>query len=92
VQRPKTSSSAPTTRRSACSGSADTAGPSAPTTTASTASAAAVPVSADRQCLVVPAASTMVVASTASTAQARKTATNRAQAPAVIVPPLRGRV
>ena len=40
-----------------------------------------IPVVADRQSLAVPAARTIVVASTASTAQARKTAMNRAPAP-----------
>ncbi len=39
-----------------------------------------MPVIAERQSLAVPAASTMVVASTASTAQARKTAMNNALA------------
>ena len=46
--------------------------------TASTASAATVPVPAERQSRAVPAASTIVVASTASTTQARKTAINNA--------------
>ena len=77
---PKTSSSAPTTTRSPRSGICDTAGPSAATMTASSASAAPVPRPAERQSLAVPAASTIVVASTASTAQARNTAMNSALA------------
>src|SRR6266568_292288 len=78
---PKTSSSAPTNSRSACSGSALTAGPSAAVMTASTTIAASRPALAERQSRAVPAASTMVVASTASTAHARNTAMNSAAAP-----------
>ena len=48
--------------------------------TASSASAPPVPRPAERQSRAVPAASTIVVASTASTAQARKTAMNSALA------------
>src|SRR5215469_16438623 len=77
---PKTRSSAPTTTRRAVIGIASTAGPRIATTTASTASADTVPVPADRQSRAVPAASTMVTASTASTAQARNTAINNALA------------
>src|SRR6266702_4546504 len=78
---PKTSSSAPTNSRSACSGSALTAGPSAAVMTASTTIAASRPALAERQSRAAPAASTMVVASTASTAHARNTAMNSAAAP-----------
>ncbi len=72
------------TSRKPVSGNADTAGPSAATTTPRTASAASVPAPAERQSRAVPAASTIVVASTPSTAQARNTATNSAPAPPVI--------
>ena len=49
--------------------------------TASTTSAHPAPMSVDRHSRVVPAASTIVVASTASTTHARKTATNKAPLP-----------
>src|SRR5213593_218486 len=58
-------------------GSAVSAGPSAATIAASTSRAAATPVQAERQPRVIPAASTIVSASTPSTALAKKTATNR---------------
>ena len=74
--RPNAASSAPTTSRSALSGSRDSAGPSTAVITASTASAAPRPCSAGRQPRVSPAASTMVRASTASTAHATKTVRN----------------
>ncbi len=51
--------------------------------TASTTRADTMPVVAERQSRAVPAASTIVVASTASTAQARNTAMNSAPAPMV---------
>src|SRR5581483_4226617 len=79
--RPKTSSRPPTTRRSPASGIAVTAGPSSATTPASDASPTATPVRAERQSRLVPAASTIVSASTASTAQARKTDTNKNSVP-----------
>ena len=68
------------TRRRAPVGIAVSAGPRAATTTARSAMAAAAPYPADLQSRAVPAASTMVVASTASTAEARNTARNSAPA------------
>ncbi len=59
-------------------GSAVRAGPSAATIAASTRVAAPTPNSAERQLRVTPTASTIVNASTASTAQARNTDTARA--------------
>ncbi len=56
------------------------AGPTAATTTASTTRATAMPWKVDRHSLVRPAASTMVSASTASTAQATKTVRTSATA------------
>ena len=73
--RPKISSRPPTARRSTSIGSDVSAGPSAATITASASAAAATPPSAEDQLRVVPTASTMVSASTASTAQARNTDT-----------------
>ena len=70
--RPKTSSSAPTTSRSASIGICCSAGPSAATSTASTTVAAPTPISVERQPRTVPTPSTIVSASTISTAQARK--------------------
>ncbi len=74
---PNTSSSPPTTTRSALIGTAVRAGPSAATITARASVAAATPVSDQRQLRVMPTASTIVSASTASTAQARNTETAR---------------
>src|SRR3954470_13371615 len=74
--RPKISSSAPTTRRSASIGMALTAGPSAATAAVRASSPVALPARAVRQPRASPAASTIVTASTPSTAVARKTATN----------------
>src|SRR4051794_8539203 len=74
---PKTSSSPPTTMRSASNGSEAIAGPSATVTSASETSAAATPISVERQPRVVPTASTMVRASTISTALARKAERNK---------------
>src|SRR5438445_12184486 len=68
---------------------AETPGPNAATTAARTRRPDPTPVRADRQSRAVPAARTMVVASTASTAQARKTATNSAPEPPVIPASLR---
>ena len=70
---PKMASSAPTTNRSAVSGSSVIVGPSAATIAASTSRAAAMPWNVDRHSRVRPAASTMVSASIASTAQATNT-------------------
>src|SRR5581483_3469340 len=69
---PNTSRSAPTKRRRSRSGTTVSAGPSATTTTASASSAAPRPASAERHPLATPAASTIVSASTVSTALARK--------------------
>ena len=72
---------APTTTRSEPSGTQCTmAGPTAATTTPSTTMAATAPSSADRQPRPIPAATTMVRASTISTALARNTATIRTMA------------
>jgi len=73
------------TRRRASVGIAVSAGPSAATTTVRTATAATAPYAADLQPRARPAARTMVVASTASTVQARNTAMN--SAPALIGSP-----
>src|SRR3954464_9541202 len=70
--RPKTSRKAPTTSRSVSSGITVSAGPSTATTTASRTTAAATPVRLDRQPRAIPAARTIVRASTISTALARK--------------------
>src|SRR5579859_524700 len=73
--RPKSTSSRPMTKRSACSGMKRTmAVPKMATSTASTAAAAAVPTQALRQLIVTPTTSTMVKASTNSTVEARKAA------------------
>src|SRR5690349_16619118 len=69
------SSRPPTTTRSVLSGSAVNAGPSAAVIAASTIPAAPPPISAERQPRVIPTASTIVSASTASTAQATNTET-----------------
>src|SRR2546421_5346665 len=69
---PKTSSSAPTTRRRAEIGTSVSAGPSAAVAAARTAVAAPTPSRDERQPRVIPAASTIVSASTISTALARK--------------------
>ena len=71
--RPKIASSAPTTTRSAVSGSSLIAGPTAAVITASATRAAAMPWKVDRHSRVMPVASTIVSASTASTTQAMKT-------------------
>src|SRR5262249_40880826 len=63
----------PTTIRSASIGRSETAGPSAATMRTRTPNAAAAPDNAARQPRVTPTASTTVSASTASTADARKT-------------------
>ena len=76
--RPKMSSRPPTTTRNAPSGRAVNAGPNAATISAKTAKLQPTPMNADRQSLPTPAASTIVNASTASTAQARKTVIKRA--------------
>ena len=60
-------------------GSFEIDGPKAPMITASTPMPAPVPSNDDFQSRAVPAANTIVVASTASTAQARNTAINRAK-------------
>src|SRR2546421_74732 len=69
---PKTSSSAPTTRRRAEIGTSVSAGPSAAVAAARTPVAAPTPRRDERQPRVIPAASTIVSASTISTALARK--------------------
>src|SRR5262245_26121173 len=69
---PKASSSAPTTRRSVSIGIALSAEPSATTTAASVSNPAPTPRSVDRQPRTTPTASTIVSASTASTALATK--------------------
>src|SRR5712691_2485692 len=85
---PKTASSAPTTSRSAVSGSSVIVGPSAATMAASTSSATAMPWKVDRHSRVRPAASTMVSASIASTAQATKTVRMRGSAVTGLLPGL----
>ena len=75
--RPKASSRAPTTTRSPLIGINVKAGPSTPTITVSAAAAAPAPISGDRQPRVVPTASTIVSASTISTAQATNAARKR---------------
>src|SRR5437588_5689509 len=74
---PNASRRPPTTSRKASIGIRVRAGPSAATTAASASAAAATPVSAERQPRVTPTASTIVSASTISTAQARNAARNR---------------
>src|SRR5947209_4239888 len=81
-------SRAPTTSRSAVSGSSVIVGPSAATITASTARAAAMPWNVDLHSRVRPAASTMVSASIASTAQATKTVRMRGSAVTGLLPGL----
>ena len=71
--------SVPTKRRSVLSGMADNDGPTAPMMIANVSNPAPVPRIADFQSRAVPAAKTMVVASTASTAQARNTESARAK-------------
>ena len=68
------------TRRRGAVGIVVSAGPRTATTTARSAIAATAPYPADLQSRAVPAARTMVVASTASTAEARNTARNSAPA------------
>ena len=75
--RPNDKSSAPTTSRNVEIGIALSAGPSAATIPASTIVAAPSPYIVERQPRTVPTASTIVSASTASTALARKVARNR---------------
>src|SRR5205823_14042933 len=70
--RPKTRSSDPTTSRRAEIGTSVSAGPSAATAAASATVAAATPRSEERHPRVIPAARTIVSASTISTALARK--------------------
>ena len=70
---PKVSSRPPTTSRSALIGSVVSAGPRAAVTPRAPPWPRPTPVSAERQLRVTPTASTIVSASTASTAQARKT-------------------
>src|SRR6201996_8446045 len=77
---PKMASSAPTNRRSTLSGIKVSAGPTAATTTASTTRASAMPWKVERHSRVRPAASTMVSASIASTAQATQTVRMRGSA------------
>jgi hypothetical protein len=69
---PKASRSAPTTSRSDSIGTTRSAGPSAATRAASTIVAAATPISGERQPRTTPTPSTIVSASTISTALARK--------------------
>src|ERR1700752_1344710 len=76
--KPKISRSPPTTKRKTLRGKTVIAGPNAAMINARSPSAAAVPISAERQCLGVPIARTTVVASTASTAHARKSVRKRA--------------
>src|SRR6202000_147059 len=73
--RPNTSSSPPTTTRRTPIGIEPTAGPSAAPTTESATPPAPTPYTPERQLRVVPTASTIVSASTASTVQARNTET-----------------
>src|SRR5205085_142582 len=75
---PKLNSSAPTTSRSVLIGSCVSAGPNVATNAASVAVAAAQPYSEEDQLRVLPTASTIVRASMASTAHARKTETTSA--------------
>src|SRR5271167_2095333 len=72
-------------RRSTAIGSAVSAGPSAATTAASATVATATPESAEDQLRVVPTASTIVSASTASTAHAKKTEIARPSSGPLIV-------
>ena len=81
---PKTTSNPPTTSRKTVNGIKVNAGPRTATTTASTMIPETTPLIAERQSQPVPAASTMVNASTASTTQARNTARN--SAPLLITP------
>ena len=74
---PNASSNAPTTSRSDEIGTWVKAGPSAATTAARTSDAAPTPISVERHPRTTPTASTIVRASTASTALAAKTARNR---------------
>ena len=83
---PKIASNAPTTSRSAVSGSSVIVGPSTATIAASTTRAAAMPWKVDFHSRVRPAARTIVSASIASTTQAMKTVKMRGNA--VIGPPL----
>jgi hypothetical protein len=69
---PNASNSAPTTRRSVPIGIEPSAGPSAATRTASTIVAAPTPIRVERQPRTTPTPSTIVYASTISTALARK--------------------
>src|SRR5215475_4493058 len=85
--RPKTSRSAPTTRRSAWIGITVSAGPSATTTTASTSVAAPSPASEERQPRASPAARTIVNASTNSTPLARNAERKRKVSPVCIKDP-----
>ena len=85
---PKMASSAPTTSRSAVSGSSVIVGPSTATIAASTSRATAMPWKVDRHSRVRPAASTMVSASIASTAQATKTVRMRGSAVTGLLPGL----
>jgi hypothetical protein len=71
--KPKISNRPPTRRRRTPIGKAVSAGPRPAITAASTREATAVPESAERQLRVLPTAKTIVNASTASTALARKT-------------------
>ena len=71
--RPKINSRPPTSTRSTSIGSEVIAGPSAATITASASTAAPTPLIAEDQLRVLPTASTIVSASTASTVQARNT-------------------
>ena len=71
--RPKINSSPPTTTRSTSIGSEVMAGPSTATIAASASIAAPAPLIAEDQLRVLPTASTIVSASTASTVQARNT-------------------
>src|SRR6201993_4261301 len=85
---PKMASSAPTTSRSAVSGSSVIVGPSTATIAVSATRAAAMPWKVDRHSRVRPAASTMVSASIASTAQATKTVRMRGSAVTGLLPGL----
>ena len=73
--RPKINNMPPTITRSTPIGREVMAGPSAATITASASAAAPAPPIAEDQLRVLPTASTIVSASTASTAQARNTET-----------------
>ena len=75
--KPKINSSVPTTNCSAAMGMAVSAGPSTAQMAARTTSAAPTPTREERHPRVTPAASTMVSASTISTAEARKLARTR---------------